>query len=275
MLALLPAPCPGNQLLSGSDCGFHESFGSFAKKRQRSQRSGAANALKTHKLSDSEEQEPAAQSRRQIMLQSWNYAVLGTAISGSNDATTIVNSILGAYGLPKLKGSNGFRVYDDLDNEWVFEFPRSWVARSNHQRQGVYVSDFNTADKATLEIFKAGDEGSPPDLAQEIVRRAVIPAAEVGGDSRLQMPPPNRIQTEQLEHANQAYTYVSFPSETTTRSGYQIRRKNFGVGAERNGTIYSLVASARSDQYSKDKEATLRHIIESFRLREALELTAS
>lgn len=61
-----------------------------------------------------------------------------------------------------------------------------------------------TADKATLEIFKSEGEGSNnPDMAQEIVRRAVIPAAEVGGDSRLQMPPPNRIQTEQLEHANQ------------------------------------------------------------------------
>ncbi len=25
------------------------------------------------------------------------------------------------------------------------QFPRSWVARSNHQRQGVYVSDFNVS----------------------------------------------------------------------------------------------------------------------------------
>lgn len=66
-----------------------------------------------------------------------------------------------------------------------------------------------TADKATLEIFKANDEGTATaDLAQEIVRRAVIPAAEVGGDSRLQMPPPNRIQTEQLEHAKQVLPFL-------------------------------------------------------------------
>lgn len=36
-----------------------------------------------------------------------------------------------------------------------------------------------------------------------------------------------------------------------------------------------LLRSARSDQFTQDKEATLRHIIESFRLREALELTGS
>ncbi len=48
--------------------------------------------------------------------------------------------------------------------------------------------------------------------------------------------------TPEVNFAMQAYTYVAFPSETTTRSGYQIRRKNFGVGAERAGIIYSLVA---------------------------------
>lgn len=40
----------------------------------------------------------------------------------------------------------------------------------------------------------------------------------------------------------QVYTYVNFPSETITRSGYQIRRKNFGVTATKKGTTYSLVA---------------------------------
>ncbi|KAK9838227.1 hypothetical protein WJX84_004399, partial [Apatococcus fuscideae] len=192
-------------LITPSECGLapQGTFGSLAKKRQHTARVGPASALQTRKRSDSEEQDPAEPSRRQVMLHSWSYAVFGAAIQGSNDATTIVNSILGAYGLPKLKGSAGYRMYDDLDNEWVFEFPRSWVARSNHQRQGVYISDFNTADKATLEVFKAEGECSGPDLAQEIVRRAIVPAAEVGGDSRLQLPPPSRVQVEQLDHAHQ------------------------------------------------------------------------
>ena len=49
----------------------------------------------------------------------------------------------GAYGLPKLPGGSSFRLYDDFDEEYVFEYPRSWVGRSNSQRAGVYVSDFN------------------------------------------------------------------------------------------------------------------------------------
>lgn len=50
---------------------------------------------------------------------------------------------LGAYGLPKLPLGSSFRLYDDFDEEYVFEYPRSWVGRSNSQRAGVYVSDFN------------------------------------------------------------------------------------------------------------------------------------
>ena len=64
----------------------------------------------------------------------------------------------------------------------------------------------------------------------------------------------------------QRYTYITFPSETITRSGYQIRRKNFAVAAARRGSLYCLVASARGDQYSPEKEQNLRHIIDSFRL---------
>lgn len=40
----------------------------------------------------------------------------------------------------------------------------------------------------------------------------------------------------------QSYTYVDFPSETVTRSGYQINQKNFGVAAKKKGMVYTLVA---------------------------------
>jgi hypothetical protein len=67
--------------------------------------------------------------------------------------------------------------------------------------------------------------------------------------------------------AVQSYTYIRFPSETVTRSGYQIRRKNFAVAAAKGGVVYSLVASARSDQYNAEKEKVLQYIQGSFRLR--------
>lgn len=47
----------------------------------------------------------------------------------------------------------------------------------------------------------------------------------------------------------------------------QIRRKNIAVAAAKNGRMYSLLASARSDQYNKAKEELLQHIVESFRVR--------
>jgi hypothetical protein len=51
-----------------------------------------------------------------------------------------------------------------------------------------------TADKAVLEIFpKPGDSREE---VLEVVRRAVSPGAEVGGDARLILPDERRIKTE-------------------------------------------------------------------------------
>jgi hypothetical protein len=49
----------------------------------------------------------------------------------------------GAYGLPQLKASRGFKLYDEFEADYIFEYPTSWVSRPNSQRAGIYISDFN------------------------------------------------------------------------------------------------------------------------------------
>jgi hypothetical protein len=61
---------------------------------------------------------------------------------GGTDATTIVNSVLGAYGLPTLAPAAGFRAWDEFADAWTFDYPRAWVARANSLRPGVVISDF-------------------------------------------------------------------------------------------------------------------------------------
>ena len=150
--------------------------------------------------------------RRQHILLSVNLGFLGSQLSGTDDPTTVLNSILGghralllpetflenffaesdicakactlslcgwgatgAYGLPQLKGAGGFKLYDDFDQEYVFEYPRSWVGRSNSLRQGVYVSDFNvhtptfrkhmlcsSSDLSIFFVFCPVQDGSSP-----------------------------------------------------------------------------------------------------------------
>eukprot|EP00884_Botryococcus_braunii_P019799 jgi/Botrbrau1/6502/Bobra.0034s0075.1 len=205
-------------------------------------------------------------SRRNIVFNSVNLAILGAAINA--DGTTIVNSILGAYGLPQLKAARGYRIYDDdPDYRFVFEYPTSWVGRTNTLRDGVYFSDFNTADKAVGEVYPLANSLPEGGLVEEVVLHFVSPKAQTGGDARLLMPNPRLIKSETSLVDGLEYMYLSFPSSTTTRSGYDIRRRNFGVAAVKNGTVYSLVASARSDQFNDNKEAQLRHIIDSFRVR--------
>ena len=63
------------------------------------------------------------------------------------------------------------------------------------------------------------------------------------------------------------YTLITFPSETVTRSGYQIPRRNWAVAAERHGRVYALIASGQRDRLGPEQEAALRHIVQTFRVR--------
>jgi hypothetical protein len=217
--------------------------------------------------------------RRDFIMRS---VVLGAALGAEaldNDGRTVFNSVLGAYGLPKLPGSADFKSFEDVDEGWYFEAPKSWVKRRNTLRSGVYIADFNTADKLSLETFQlpafasnAGDEGNVRDVLQQpafvaaAVSALLYPGAEVGGDSRLELPPSNKIKSEMQDVDGMPYLLLAFPSETITRSGYQVRRKNVAIAAIRRNMAYCLGASARSDQWDPQKEALFQRIIDSFRL---------
>lgn len=210
-----------------------------------------------------QQQEVQPPRRRELLLSSVQLAVLG-AMPGSEDGRTILNSVLGAYGLPQLKATPGFRVFDDPEEPFTFDYPASWVRRKNTLRQGIIISDFNTADKMSLEVFPQPPAGAS--LAEAAVLKLINPAAEVGGNSRLELPPASRIRSEARELGGKAYTYLAFPSETITRSGYQVRRRHVAVAATRRGSVYVLGCSARSDQYDAAKERLFQHVVDSFRL---------
>eukprot|EP01023_Acetabularia_acetabulum_P030349 TRINITY_DN28562_c0_g1_i2.p1 TRINITY_DN28562_c0_g1~~TRINITY_DN28562_c0_g1_i2.p1 ORF type:complete len:371 (+),score=24.16 TRINITY_DN28562_c0_g1_i2:150-1115(+) len=220
--------------------------------------------VKKQKLLIQDDLERVANSRRETILFGANFGVI-LSIATQNDATTIVNSVLSGYFLPTFGLTAGFKVYDDFDNDYVFEYPRAWVARDNSLRDGIYVSNFQTADKATVDIFSV-DGTSQEELSQIVVQKIIAPAYGQE-DDKLNMPNRKlvRSQTQNLE--NQDYLYLQFPSETITRSGYQVRRKNFAVATIKRGKVYCLNASARTDQFNKDKEELLQHIIQSFRVR--------
>ncbi|GIL87215.1 hypothetical protein Vretimale_14315 [Volvox reticuliferus] len=231
-------------------------------RRVQASKTGQAAGRCTMESSRNSEQPP----RRTVLLRSFVLpTVLASLTIGSDDPTTLINSVLAGYGLPKLPGSAGFKLLDDFELDFTLEYPRAWVVRPNSLRQGVYISDFNTADKLSVEVFAlAADK----DLVTAAVAAAVVPGAGSGQqDDKLLLPPASRIKSKTEQIDGKEYTYLEFPSETVTRSGYQIRRKNFAVATVKRGTVYMLNASSRSDQFNKDKEALLRHVVESFRVR--------
>lgn len=210
-------------------------------------------------------------TRREIILGAVNLAVLGDA-AAQIDGRTVVNSLLGAYGLPAIiPAAKGFTLYDDFDNEYVFEYPKSWVQRKNTLRPGIYIADFNTADKLTVETFQMPlniqKATANREFVEAVISKLINPSSEIGGDARLELPSEKSIKTSVDDIDGQTYVYIRFPSQTTTRSGYDITRKNIAVAAVKKGTVYTMGVSARQDQYNKEKEQLLKYTVESFRLR--------
>ena len=217
---------------------------------------------------------PSGLSRREFMMRSVAFAALGAQADSSNsaDGRTVINSILGAYGLPKITAAKGFREFDDFDEEYTFHYPSSWVRRKNTLRSGVYIADFQTADKISVETFSLPGgvslKGDQDAFAQVVVEQLLNPGKEVGGNSRIELPRSGLIKCQVKEQDDGiSYAYIAFPSSTTTRSGYDVRRKNMAVAGVKRGTVYVLGTSARSDQWNDEKAALLEHVVESFRLR--------
>ena len=129
----------------------------------------------------------------------------------------------------------------------------------------MYISDFESADKAVVEVLRTPDGGDIVDIA---VRAAVTPGAPdvTSSSDRLLLPSRDEVKTTELMVDGRKYTYLQFPSDTTTNSGYDIRRRNFAVATQMKGATYVLVASSRSDRYNDAKISTLVYIVGSFRV---------
>lgn len=106
------------------------------------------------------------------------------------------------------------------------------------------------------------------DIVSLVVAAAVAPGVGVSsGTDKLSLPPARAVKVEEVHLDGRTYTYLQFPSETITNSGYNIKRRNFAVACAKNNRVYALVASARSDQYNPDKADMLTTIVQSFRVR--------
>ena len=127
----------------------------------------------------------------------------------------------------------------------------------------MYISDFQTADKAVVETLSIPADG---DIIKLVVRSAISPG-RYNGDDKLSLPAVSSIKVETAKIDGQEYTYLQFPSETVTSSGYDVKRRNFAVAAVRGNRVISVVASSRSDYYNAEKAELLVYIIQSFRVR--------
>lgn len=138
-----------------------------------------------------------------------------------------------------MSNSKGFKAFDDFSSDYQFMYPKSWVlrwapllphtliclpsvprtsfhlCRRNSQRAGLYISDFQTADKAAVEELKLLEGQS---LVDVVVTAAVAPGANASTD-RLSLPSMNAVKVEEAVLDGNTYIFLQFPSETLTNSG--------------------------------------------------------
>lgn len=162
--------------------------------------------------------------------------------------------------------------------DYTFEYPAAWVRRKNTLRSGIYISDFNTADKLSVETLPlnlnsggGGDEMLDEEsFKMAVVNKLLNPGLEIGGDSRIEVPRASAVrQVNAATIDGKRYITYAFPSSTTTRSGYDVRRKNLAVVAvkESRNLAFILGVSVRSDEFNEEKRKLMQTIVESFRIR--------
>lgn len=59
-----------------------------------------------------------------------------------------------------------------------------------------------------------------------------MPPGLASGDSKLQLPSVKGVRTEVKEVDGKKYTYMAFTTQTTTLSGYDVKRKHLAVVGE-------------------------------------------
>lgn len=90
-----------------------------------------------------------------------------------------------------------------------------FLFRRNSQRPGLYISDFQTADKAVVEELTLLEGES---LVDVVVSAAVAPGVNASTD-RLALPPMKAVKKEEVVLDGREYVFLQFPSETVTNSG--------------------------------------------------------
>jgi hypothetical protein len=158
--------------------------------------------------------------------------------------------------------------------DYTFEYPAAWVRRKNTLRSGIYISDFNTADKLSVETLPvrmdSGDILDDESFKMAVVNKLLNPGLEIGGDSRIEVPRPSAVKLVNVAiNDGDQYFYYAFPSSTTTRSGYDVRRRNLAVAGikKTRNLAFVLGVSARSDEYNEEKRKLMESIVKSFRIR--------
>ena len=160
--------------------------------------------------------------------------------------------------------SADFVEFDAPELDYSFAHPKKWLVLRNRLRAGAIASDFDTQDKASVEVLRRREDTEATWLndIEAMIGAFVAPSDSANeGDSKLYAPPMRAVK---ITAESDAVARFSFDSETTTRSGYDVRRTNFGEVVRKGSTLYGICVSGRTDLLTPDKRVTFEAIVDSF-----------
>jgi hypothetical protein len=181
-----------------------------------------------------------------------------TALSSSVLAFFVAQPRASRAGLFTKSPSADFVEYDAPELDYSFAHPKKWLVLRNRLRAGAIASDFDTQDKASVEVLK---RWADTDI-EAMIGAFVAPSDNANeGDSKLYAPPMRAVK---ISAESDTVARFSFESETTTRSGYDVRRSNFGEVVRKGSKLYGICVSGRTDLLTPEKRVTFEAIVDSF-----------
>ncbi|CAM9244422.1 unnamed protein product [Scytosiphon promiscuus] len=190
--------------------------------------------------------------------------------SAATTATTVVNSVLSAYGIPMINDDGGFTSsyvkFDEGGQRTIcaFAFPSSWVGSTRGSRLFA-ASNYQTGDDLILNVAQT-EANTVQDLSALAIAAETMPSEGLAKVS----------QEKASIKGGVNYTYLTVRYNVTTRSGYDVERIAYVAATVRQGKLFTLATTISSERRNK-MDVTMNAIRASFRVGDAslVEITAS
>ncbi|CAB1110474.1 unnamed protein product [Ectocarpus sp. CCAP 1310/34] len=184
----------------------------------------------------------------------------GPSPSAATTPTTVVNSVLSAYGIPMIAEDGGFTSsyvkVEDNGQETVcaYAYPVGWVEKKKADGFAT-AANYQTGDSLSLNMGAPSKAKTIGDVSALAIAAEATPSE---GAAKV-------LQEKAVTKGGVNYTYLTVKYNTVTRSGYDVERVSYIAATVKQRKLLTLVATVSGERRNK-MDLILKAIQASFRV---------